>query len=144
VDLAHLDDAAQLRLDLVDDLRRAGGHDRDARQVALVIGLGHRERLDVVAAAREEADDTRQHAGLVVDDDGEGVPLHHLGEGGAEVVGGVARGAGGDVEWHEAVSGWACLRGIAVAVAFGNAETAPARAWLMSGSLGPSGARPRP
>jgi hypothetical protein len=54
-----------------------GGDDGDAARVALVVRLGHGEALDVVAAAREEADHAGEHAGLVVDEDGEGVALHH-------------------------------------------------------------------
>src|SRR5262245_53474268 len=32
-----------------------------------VLGLGHRQGLDIVSAAREQTDDARQHARLVVD-----------------------------------------------------------------------------
>src|SRR5215470_16596381 len=44
----------------------------------LVLGLGHGERLDVVAAAGEQPDDAREHAGLVVDQHGHGVRLEPL------------------------------------------------------------------
>ena len=56
----------KLTLDLLDDHGRAGGDDGDARQMRLMFGLRHGERLDVVAAAREQADDARKHSGLVV------------------------------------------------------------------------------
>jgi hypothetical protein len=65
----------ELRLDLVDHLRGAGGDDGDAAAVAGVVDLGHGQAVDVVAAPREEADDAGQHAGLVVDDHGEGVAI---------------------------------------------------------------------
>ena len=41
----------------------------------LVLGLRHGERLDIVAAAGEQADDAREHAGLVVDEHGQSVGL---------------------------------------------------------------------
>ena len=49
--------------------------DGDAGSPARVIDLGHGEAFDVVAPAREESDDPRQHAGLVRDEDGERVGL---------------------------------------------------------------------
>src|SRR5215213_2511549 len=41
----------------------------------LVFGFRHRERVDVVAAPREQPDHARQHAGLVVDQNRKGVAL---------------------------------------------------------------------
>ncbi len=75
-EIAHAMDRHQpveLRLDLLDHHRRAAGDDGDAREVLLGVGLRHGQALDVVAAAREQADHARQDAGLVVDQDGDGV-----------------------------------------------------------------------
>src|SRR5688572_14307284 len=74
----HRHEPLGLVLDLLDDHRRAAGHDRDARQVFLVLGLRHRQRVDVVAAAGEQSDDARQHARLVVDEHTERVALDSL------------------------------------------------------------------
>ena len=71
----HRHEPQQLRLDLFDDHRRAGGDDGDAREVVDAVGLGDGQALDVVAAAREQADDTRQNAGLVVYENRDGVFL---------------------------------------------------------------------
>ncbi len=62
-DAVHRHQALQLVLDLLDDHRRAGGHDGDAREVLRGIDLGHRQALDVVAAAREQADDAGEDTG---------------------------------------------------------------------------------
>src|SRR5262249_39239576 len=40
-----------------------------ARKMFFVLGLGHGERVDVVAAAGKEADHARQHTRLVIDND---------------------------------------------------------------------------
>ena len=53
--------------DLLDDLRRAGGDDGDARKMRLVRHLGDRQAFDVIAASREHADDASENAGLIVD-----------------------------------------------------------------------------
>ena len=45
------------------------------RDVRLVLDLRHGQAFDIVAAAGEQADDARQHAGLVVDEHGQGVGL---------------------------------------------------------------------
>ncbi|CAA7626911.1 conserved hypothetical protein [Magnetospirillum sp. UT-4] len=71
--LVHRHQAAQLVLDLLDDHAGAAGHDGDARQLFGGIDLGHGQAFDVVAAAREQPDDAGEHAGLVVDEDGDGV-----------------------------------------------------------------------
>ena len=63
----------ELLLDLLDHHRRAGGDDGDARQVRAVLGLRHRQALDVVAAAGKQADDAGQHARLVFDQHGQRV-----------------------------------------------------------------------
>src|SRR5690606_6659584 len=47
----------ELRLDLLDDHARAGGHDGDAGKPVLWIDLGHRQALDIVATAGEQPDD---------------------------------------------------------------------------------------
>jgi hypothetical protein len=57
----------ELMLNLLDHHGRAGGDDGDARQMRLVLGLRHGERLDIVAASSEQPDDAREHARLVVD-----------------------------------------------------------------------------
>ena len=82
----HRNHAVELVLDLLDHRRCAAGHDGDARDVLFMLRLGDGERLDVVAAAREQADDAGEHAGLVVDDDGEGVGLDQR-LGGVEEIG---------------------------------------------------------
>ncbi len=65
----------ELMLDLLDHHGRTRGDDGDAREMRLVLGLRHGERVDIVAAAGEQADDAGKHAGLVVDEHGHGVPL---------------------------------------------------------------------
>ena len=69
----HVDQPFQLALDLRQHHGRARRDDGEAREVLLVLGLRHGEAVDVVAAAREQAGDARQHARLVVDQDGERV-----------------------------------------------------------------------
>ena len=49
----HRDDAAKLRLDLLDDLRLAGGHNGDAAEVAGMINFCDCQAVDVVAAPRK-------------------------------------------------------------------------------------------
>ena len=91
-------DAAELRDDLLDDLRRAGGDHGDARAVPLMVHLRDRQALDVVAAPGKEADDAREHAGLVVHDDRERVALGRVLAVGPQVVGRMARRSLGDVQ----------------------------------------------
>ncbi len=69
-DLVHRHEPFELMMDLLDRLRRARGDDGDARADARHAPLRHGEALDIVAAAREQADDPRQHARLVVDEHG--------------------------------------------------------------------------
>ena len=69
----HRHQPVELRLDLIDDHRRAGGDDGDARDVAAGIDLGDGEALDVVAAPGEQADHPGEDARLVVDQDRERV-----------------------------------------------------------------------
>ena len=66
--LVHRHQPVELRLDLLDHHFGARGDDVDAAAAALVLNRGHRQALDVVAAAGEQADDARQHAGLVFDE----------------------------------------------------------------------------
>ena len=74
-DLEHLDELVELLghllqrqvLDVDDD-----GHPGDVR----VLGLAHRERVDVEPAAGEQRGDPGQDAGLVLDEDGQGVLGH--------------------------------------------------------------------
>src|SRR4029450_12735231 len=77
-DAVHRHEPVELILDLLDHHRRAARHDSDAREVLLVLGFGDRERIDVVAAAGEEADHPRQHARLVVDPHRQGMGLGPL------------------------------------------------------------------
>ena len=70
-DAVHIHQPLELALDLRQHLRRAGGDDGEARQMLLVLGLRHRQAIDVVATAREQTGDAREHARLVVDQDGE-------------------------------------------------------------------------
>ena len=67
----HRHHAFELVLDLLDDGGRSRGHDGDAADMGLVLGFRDGERLDVVAAPGEQADDPGEHARLVVDDDGQ-------------------------------------------------------------------------
>ena len=48
----HRHQPFELMLDLLDDGGRAARDDGDARDVLLVLGLGHRQAVDVVAARR--------------------------------------------------------------------------------------------
>src|SRR5262249_14127148 len=67
----------------------------------LVLGLRDREALDVVAAAGEEADDAREHAGLVVDDHRQRMALDPLVHGRGRVMGRAARRAHvGHPQWR--------------------------------------------
>src|SRR5262249_43891336 len=63
---------------LIDDERRPRGNDSDARGVPCGIRLRYRKGIDVVAAAREEADHAREHARLVIDENGKAVALGRL------------------------------------------------------------------
>src|SRR3990167_6421521 len=71
-------DAQKLRLDLFQDVRRALCDDGDARAVLVRIDFGNRKGINVVAAAREEADNPRQDARLVVDQHSQGAPFGHF------------------------------------------------------------------
>src|SRR5262245_2970338 len=62
----HRNEPVQLILDLLDHHRRAGGYDRDQREMLPVLGLRHGQRLDIVAAAGKQADHACKHAGLVI------------------------------------------------------------------------------
>src|SRR5262249_42455976 len=84
----HRHQPLELILDLLDHHRSTAGDDGDAREVLLVLGLRDGERVDVVAATGEQADDTREHARLVVDDDGKRMRLNGLGSGRGRVMGG--------------------------------------------------------
>src|SRR5262249_34977140 len=72
-DLDHVDQLVQLLGDLLDHLVRARGDDRHARQ-RRVLGRGHGQRLDVVAARREQPRHARQRAGLVLEQHRDDVP----------------------------------------------------------------------
>ncbi|MBS0524627.1 MAG: hypothetical protein JSS04_13445 [Proteobacteria bacterium] len=78
VHLVHRHQPVELRLDLLDHHRRAGGDDGDARQVLGRVGLGHRQALDVVAAAGEQPDHPGENARLVVDQHRDGVARRQL------------------------------------------------------------------
>src|SRR5262249_39783397 len=75
VDLTNRYQPRQLRLDLFDDHPRSRGDDRYPRQVVALIDLGDGQTLDIVAAPREQSDDTGENPRLVVDEHGEGMPL---------------------------------------------------------------------
>ncbi len=64
--------AVELRLDLLDHHLGARRHDVDAAAAALVVDRRHGQAVDVVAAAGEQPDDAGEHAGLVLDQDGDG------------------------------------------------------------------------
>src|SRR4029077_2738086 len=75
VHLAHRHEARELRLDLLDNHPRAGGDDGDPRQVRGLVDLGDRQALDIVAASGKQPDHARQDAGLVIDQNGDGMAL---------------------------------------------------------------------
>src|SRR5215471_3447723 len=77
-------------LDLLDHHGGAARNDGDAREMLLVLGLRNGQRIDVVAAPGEQADDAREHAGLVVDDDRERAALDRLRCRRRRIVGGTA------------------------------------------------------
>mgnify|MGYP003346218033 CR=1 FL=1 len=58
----------KLVLDLFKHHRGAGCHDRDARDMFLMLGLGHCEAFDIVAAAGKKSGDTRKHTRLIVNE----------------------------------------------------------------------------
>ena len=71
-DLDDVDQLVQLLGHLIDRVHRAVEGQRDARQ-RRVVGRADGERVDVEAAAREQARDAGQYAGLVLDQDREDV-----------------------------------------------------------------------
>ena len=85
VDLVHGNEPLELVADLLDGLARARGHDGNAGQVLGMRHFGNRETLDIVAAAREQADHAGQDAGLVVDQHRERVGLGVRGDGGRRI-----------------------------------------------------------
>ena len=58
--------AVELRLDLFDDHGRAAGDHVDAALVAVGIDGCHGQAIDIIASAGKQADDAREHAGLVL------------------------------------------------------------------------------
>src|SRR5665213_1942433 len=64
-DFADRDQTLQLVADLLDRLRRAGGHDGYAREMLGMGDFGDGQALDVVAAAGKQPDDAGKHARLV-------------------------------------------------------------------------------
>ena len=73
-DLDDVDELVELLRHLVDRVLVAVDHDGDARE-ARVLAQADGQALDVEAAPGEEPGDPREHAGLVLDEDGERV-LH--------------------------------------------------------------------
>ena len=71
-DLDHVDELVKLLGHLVDRVHGAVEGERDPRDVG-VLGRADRERVDVEAAAAEQAGDPRQDAGLVLDQQREDV-----------------------------------------------------------------------
>ena len=76
-DLDDADELVELLLDLLEHLVVAARHQRDARDGGIE-RLGDRQALDVEAAAAEQPGDARQHAELVLDQDGDGVRMRGL------------------------------------------------------------------
>jgi hypothetical protein len=68
----HVDDAIdgnhaiELVLDLLDHHRRTGRDNGDAGEVFLAFGLGDGQAFDVVAASREQPDDSGENPRLVL------------------------------------------------------------------------------
>ena len=102
--IMHRHHAAQLRFDLHDHGGRAGGHHGDARAVAFMVNLGDSQAFDIVATAREQPDDARQNARLIVDHDGERMGLKQFSIGVFEVIGRMFRRAFFDFEWGHQTS----------------------------------------
>jgi hypothetical protein len=69
------DHAVELMLDLLDHHGRPRRDDGDAGKMFLALGLRDRKTFDVVAAAGEQPDHAREHAGLVLDQNGERMRL---------------------------------------------------------------------
>src|SRR5258708_6671527 len=65
LDRDDIDELQQLGVDLRDDLVGADGDERDARHRG-VIGGGHRQRLDVVAASGDETGNARERARFIL------------------------------------------------------------------------------
>jgi hypothetical protein len=72
VDLDDVDELVELLHDLLDDEGVAAHHQGHARHRG-VEGLPHGQALDVVAARREQPGHAREHAELVLHEDGDGV-----------------------------------------------------------------------
>jgi hypothetical protein len=66
---------------LFDHARRAGNDDGDARKMLVVIGFGDSQALDVVAAPGEQANDARENAGFIDNENGERVRFNILRDG---------------------------------------------------------------
>src|SRR5215468_1134366 len=92
----HVDQPFELALDLSQDHWRAGGDDREAREVFLVLRLGDRQTVDVVAATREQPGDARQYARLVIDQNRQSMRLRLL-PALFEKIGGAGLGVGHSV-----------------------------------------------
>ena len=71
VDLMDRDQLVHLRLDLLDDHRGAGGHDRHPRHGFIDRDRRDGQAFDIVAAAGKQAHHAGQHAGFVVHQDGD-------------------------------------------------------------------------
>ena len=74
-DAVHRHQSIELIADLRQHHRGAGRDDGEAREASCFVRLGDGQALDIVAAPGEERSDARQHARLVVDQDGKCVPL---------------------------------------------------------------------
>src|SRR5690606_29551730 len=114
----HLDDShqpVQVLGDLLDEFIGAGRDDGHPREGGIFRG-GHRQRFDVVAACREQADDARQCAGFIFQKDGNHVfhlvaslqvfrTKQHLGEAPARLHHGpdVFRLIGDEVKEHQTI-----------------------------------------
>src|ERR1035438_7887219 len=68
LDPDDVDELLELVGDLQDDRLRAAGHEREARN-RRIVGGGHRQRLDVVAAAGKHAGPPRARGGLILRED---------------------------------------------------------------------------
>ena len=55
---------------LLNHLRRAAGHNGDARHVRALVNFGHGQAVNIVAAPRKKTDDACQHTGLIIDQHG--------------------------------------------------------------------------
>ena len=93
-------DPPKLGLDLLDHGRCAAGDDGDTRPMTFVIDFGDSQAVDIIAPARKQTDDARQHAGLIFDQNRQRMTLLQLSVGVAQIICRMAGRAMLQVECH--------------------------------------------